>query len=65
MKDVEKIVVIIKSIFTLLMFVILSFIEPIFIYIAGASVIICVPIVLTFAFISTPYNTNNESEENE
>ena len=63
MKDLEKIFLIIKSIFTLLMFVVLSFIEPVFIYIAGASVIICVPIVLAFVFISTLFNNNNESED--
>jgi hypothetical protein len=61
MKDIEKIFVIFKSIFTLLMFVVLSFIEPVFIYIAGASIIIGGAIVVAFAFIRAPIS--NESED--
>ena len=63
MKDIEKILVIFKSICTLLMFVVLSFVEPIFIYIAGASVIIGGMIVVVFAFISAPLHNDKESED--
>ena len=63
MKDLEKILLITKSIFTLLMLVLLSFIEPVFIYIAGASILICGATVVAFAFISTPIS--NESEDTE
>jgi hypothetical protein len=63
MEDLEKILVIVKSIFTIIMFVILSFINPIFIYIGGASIIIGGAIVVAFAFISAPIS--NESEDTE
>lgn len=60
MEDLEKILVIVKSIFTIIMFVMLSFINPIFIYIGGASIIIGGAIAVAFAFISAPIS--NESE---
>ena len=65
MKDIEKMVVIFKSIVTLLMFVMLSFIEPMFIYIAGAGIIIGGAIVVTFAFISAPIHNDKESEKDD
>ena len=65
MEDLEKILGIVQSIFTILMFVMLSFVNPVFIYIAGASVIIGGTIVVTFAFISAPLHNDKESEDTE
>lgn len=65
MKDIEKMFVIFNSIFTLLMFVVLSFVEPIFIYIAVVSVIIGGGVVVTFVFISAPHNDKESEERNE
>ena len=63
MKDIEIILAIFKSIVTILMFVVLLFIEPGFIYIVGASIISCGVIVVTFAFINALFS--NESEDTE
>ena len=65
MEDFEKIMAIFKTIVTTLMFVMLSFIEPIFIYIAGAGVIIGGTIVVTFTFINAPHHNDKESEDTE
>ncbi|MBQ8289344.1 MAG: hypothetical protein IJY01_00530 [Clostridia bacterium] len=65
MKYIEKLVVIFDIIFFLLMCVVISFEEPIFIYIAVACVIIGGPIVVAFAFISAPYHNDKESEDTE
>lgn len=61
MQEFEKIMVIFRSIVTIIMFVALSFVNPIFIYIGGASIIIGGAIVVAFAFISSPIS--NESED--
>lgn len=63
MKDIEKMFVIFKGIATLLMFVVISFIEPIFIYIAGASVIIGGMSVVAFAVASAPLHNDKEREK--
>lgn len=60
MMDFDKALLIFKSVMTLIFLVIMSFIEPVFLYIAGASVIITIPIILSFGFIKSLFKSEDK-----
>ena len=51
-EKLARILVIAKIVFTLIFMIALSIVEPVFLYIFGASLIIAIPIILTFIFIN-------------